>query len=108
MNTTINIYVESNGPRNIGTDEVLIYGSPLGGPRTDRIFEFNVSRRSLARALAIDAAPFYGLTATAPASSNLQDLRNTIADLECQIERGDGDGTVADGDEDGPGETIRV
>jgi len=87
MNTTINIYVESNGPRNIGTDEVLIYGSHLGdrGPTG-----YSSSTQSSLFGAGGSLSMRHPSMASRPLRQPLvtfKTLRNTIADLECQIER---------------------
>jgi hypothetical protein len=67
MKQQINLYIESSAPRGASdNDEVTLYGTLFGAARSERLFEFNINRRALARALSLDVAPFYSLGATRP------------------------------------------
>ena len=87
MKIPITLYVSSNAPRAAGNDEVTIYAT-RGNSRDEHLFEFSVSRRHLARALAIDAAPFYSVGA------QMVELNPMPVEQEAE--------------EDEPGEQIRI
>lgn len=82
MNTPITLYVSSNAPRSVGNDEVILYAT-VGGASYPKLFEIAVPRRHLARALAIDAAPFYSVGA------RLTDVADNVceaSDQDAEIE----------------------
>ena len=95
MKQQINLYIESSAPRGASdNDEVAIYGTLFGAARHDRLFEFNINRRALARALSLDVAPFYSLGATRPEPAKIgvnvlkrdQDLDIRKRDLDAREE----------------------
>ena len=109
MKQQINLYIESSAPRGASdNDEVTLYGTLFGAARSDRLFEFDINRRSLARALSLDVAPFYSLGATRPEPVEKPDTRE--ADLDSrERELEDREKAMTDREDELDGqETIRI